>query len=131
MCMYMYNLAFEHQITIVMMSRTDCPELTTWVRELGLTCADKVNLQNGSWLSANHTSAANRRLKRHFPGQNGLQDTCILSQKCEWSSSPECFIQIIFIRSRHWACVSKRHLRLLGLWTCLTLCTPFPVQMGA
>ena len=66
------HLAFEHQITIAMMSRTDCPELTTWVKELGLTCADEVDLQNGSWLSANHMSAANRLLKRHFPGDKLL-----------------------------------------------------------
>ena len=66
-----------------------------------------MTLLSGHWLSANHMSAANRLLKAQFPGQSGLQDTCILQQKGTWLSSCDGFVQIIYIKPGHWACLSN------------------------
>ena len=68
----------------------------------------KVLQQRGQWLTANHIQAANKLLQNAFPHQNGLQDTHHLSDKGVWNSSPECFVQIIFIKHGHWAYLSNK-----------------------
>ena len=82
--------------------------LCTWVDSLGLTKADRRVLVDGSWLSANHISAANMLLKKSFPSQNRLQDTCYLDYKSQWNSKPEDFVQILYINKNHWVCVSNK-----------------------
>ena len=85
------------------------PTLCEWVHGLGLTMADKnVLQQHGQWLTANHIQAANKLLQKAFPHQNGLQDTHHLSEKQVWNSNPEKFVQIIFIKHGHWACLSNK-----------------------
>ena len=75
---------------------------------LSLTKADRQVLVDGGWLSANHISAANVLLKKAFPSQNGLQDTCYLEYKLQWNSKPEDFVQILHINKNHWVCVSNK-----------------------
>ena len=65
-------------------------------------------LTSGSWLTANHISAANQLMRSQFHLQNGLQDTCALSQKLRWQSQPTDFVQILFVSNGHWACLSHR-----------------------
>ncbi len=92
-----------------MYTSADCPgELISWIKELLLSHADKDALVNDRWLSANHVAAANQLLKQQFHSQNGLQDTCILTQKGVWASELEEFVQIVFISSNHWVCVSNK-----------------------
>ena len=83
------------------------PCSSDWIKSLGLSMADKVRLVEGEWLSANHVSAYQRLLKKSFPCQHGLQDTCLLS-KGKWLSIPTDFVQVIFIASGHWACLSNK-----------------------
>lgn len=86
----------------------DDPALQEWVHSLRLTIADKEVLRNGKWLTANHIQAANKLLRKAFPNQNGLCDTHHLSQKEFWSSKPEDFVQVIFVKYGHWACLSNK-----------------------
>ncbi len=51
------------------------PSMTGWIRNLGLTIADKNDLLGGKCLTANHIAAANQLLRQEFTTQNGLQDT--------------------------------------------------------
>ena len=91
---------------ILTLSDYEDPALCEWVHGLGLTMADKkVFQQRGQWLTANHIQAANKLLQKAFPR---LQDTHHLSDKGVWNSSPECFVQIIFIKHGHWACLSNK-----------------------
>ena len=53
-------------------------------------------------------SAANCLLRAQFLTQKGLQDTCVLKQSGRWSSAPDGFIQILYVSSSHWACVSNK-----------------------
>ena len=85
----------------------DCPEFSSWVADLCLSRADEQALLNEKWLSTNHISAANRLMKRKFPSQNGLQDTCVLEQKGIWPSCADDFVQVIHVQPNHWACVSN------------------------
>ena len=85
----------------------DCSELSSWVANLCLSKVDEQALLNGKWLSANHISAANRLMKRKFPSQNGLEDTCVLEQKGIWSSCADDFVQVIHVPPNHWACLSN------------------------
>ena len=93
-----------HQALILSLSD---PCSSDWIKSLGLSMADKVRLVEGEWLSANHVSAYQRLLKKSFPCQHGLQDTCLLS-KGKWLSIPTDFVQVIFIASGHWACLSNK-----------------------
>ena len=86
----------------------DRPELSSWVADLCLSIADEQTLSNGEWLSANHISAANSLMKRQFPSQNGLQDTCALKQNGVWSSCADNFVQVIHVSPGHWACLSNK-----------------------
>lgn len=79
-----------------------------WVPALGLSIADKEIVSTGGLLTANHISAANALMKKMFPGQNGLHDTHYLSVKQQWHSNANDFVQIIFIGSGHWACLSNK-----------------------
>ncbi len=74
---------------------------------LGLSVHDKVILESNACLSATHISAASKLLKTQFPTQNGLEDTCYLMQKGVWNSSPDDFVQIIYVNPNHWACLSN------------------------
>lgn len=47
-------------------------------------------------------------MQKLFPSQTGLKDTSYLADKLVWSSKPEQFVQIIFVRSGHWACLSNK-----------------------
>lgn len=81
---------------------------TTWIKNLQLSLAEKEILSSGSLLTAIHISAANSLLQKSFPFQNGLQDSHYLSEKNEWNSNPQDFVQIIFIKPNHWACLSNK-----------------------
>lgn len=81
---------------------------TEWVHSLRLSMAEKEVLTSGGLLTANHISAANILLKKQFPLQNGLKDTHYLATKYQWDSSPQDFVQIIFITPGHWACLSNK-----------------------
>ena len=87
---------------------SDDPALTNWVGNLGLTMADQDTLSSGKLLSANHISAASKLLRASFPTQNGLQDTHYLLEKLQWDSSPNKFVQIIYVDPGHWACLSNK-----------------------
>lgn len=101
-----------HTTTHSMPSLTDTsmedPALQEWVHNLGLTMADKKVLESGRWLTANHIQAVNKLLQQKFPEQNGLQDTHMLSVRKKWNSSPDSFVQIIFVEFGHWACLSNK-----------------------
>lgn len=86
----------------------DIPEFCTWVKELGLSQADKDRLTGGEWLSANHICAAQQLMKNQYAMQNGLQDTCVLLETMTWSSQCDDFVQIICIKPGHWACISNK-----------------------
>ncbi len=83
------------------------PELTSWVDSLYLSEKDHQSLRCGECLTANHICAAHRMLKSQFPGQNGLQDTHYLSVYNDWKSNPENFVQILYVNSAHWVCLSN------------------------
>ena len=78
-----------------------------WIGCLGLTSNDKTILSTNACLSACHVLAASKLLKVQFPNQNGLQDTSYLLEKSVWNSQPDQFVQIIFVNSGHWACLSN------------------------
>ena len=82
-------------------------ELVSWKSSLRLTIADRMILESGQWLTANHISAAHKALTEMHPTQNGLQDTSLLSEKGVWKSGPKDFIQIIHVGKSHWACLSN------------------------
>ena len=86
----------------------EVPFLTGWVKNLGLTQADRGVLIEGRCLTATHMSAASKLLCGQFPLQNGLIDTSILSNKQSYSSNPNSFVQIVFVSPNHWACVSNK-----------------------
>ena len=52
-------------------------------------------------------AAVNTLLKQQYPGQNGLQDTAVLSQHLEWESSNSNFVQILHVKPNHWVCASN------------------------
>ena len=89
--------------------------------------AEKEVLTSGGLLTANHISAANILLKKQFPLQNGLKDTHYLATKHQWDSSPQDFVQIIFITPGHWACLSNNLVPETVL-ICMIQCTPFHVR---
>ena len=79
-----------------------------WISSLGLTLGEKQILNDGSCLTASHVAAANKLLKKAFPRQNGLEDTHCLLEKSQWNSHPDKFVQIIYVDSGHWVCVSNK-----------------------
>lgn len=81
---------------------------TNWIHELHLSMKERELLCNGGLLTANIISAANSLLKRKFIIQNGLQDSHYLATKRKWRSSPNNFVQIIYIEPGHWACLSNK-----------------------
>ena len=81
--------------------------LTPRKKSLALTNVDRRQLLSGGWLTANHISAAHLLLKHAFPKQNGLCDTNYLQEKFIWPSSNQAFVQIIYVSSNHWACLSN------------------------
>jgi len=62
----------------------------------------------GEWLSSQHIAACNTLLRSMYPGQNGLQDTCLLEQRGVWASKSEGFVQIIHVSPDHWVCLSNK-----------------------
>ena len=111
--MFLCNLCHatdDHPSAISLLSDTlpESPELCSWVNDLGLTVADEQILTSGKWLTATHMTAANCLLQSQFPTQNGLQDTCILTQSGVWSSTPDKFVQILHVSLSHWACLSDK-----------------------
>lgn len=81
--------------------------MTEWVGCLGLTVDDRKCIESNAWLTANHVSAASKLLRIQFPNQNGLQETTYLLEKSTWKSSPNDFVQIVYVNPGHWACVSN------------------------
>jgi len=65
-------------------------------------------LVEGEWLSSQHIAACNTLLRPMYPGQNGLQDTCLLEQCGVWASKSEGFVQIIHVSPGHWVCLSNK-----------------------
>lgn len=88
-------------------SSLDNPYLVEWIHNLGLTMADKDILVNGKLLTATHIAAATKLLKKAFPSQNGLQDSHYVYENC-WDGGTDGFVQVIFLSSGHWACLSNR-----------------------
>ena len=80
---------------------------TYWISRLCLTQEDRQDLANGGWLSSMHMAAVNTLLKQQYPGQNGLQDTAVLSQHLKWESSNSNFVQILHVKPNHWVCASN------------------------
>ena len=78
------------------------------MHDLQLTKEEHHIIAGGKWLSANCILAANQLLKKEFPFQQGLNDSSILADKLEWSSEPRDFVQILYIPSGHWACLSNK-----------------------
>jgi len=72
-----------------------------------LSNEDKSILEEGGWLSDAHIQSANLLLRKHYPNQNGLQNTLLLQSKLKWDSKPDDFIQIINISGQHWVCASN------------------------
>lgn len=81
------------------------PPTQWWVRELQLQCSDKVTLENGSWLSDVHISAAQRLLQLQFPEIGGLQPP-VLGSKLQFSVLPPQSVQILNSNKQHWICIS-------------------------
>ena len=82
--------------------------VSTWINELGLSGDDREILKSGQWLTANHISAAQSLLRKAHPLQNGLCDTSYLTDRLQWPSVANNFVQIIHVGGAHWACVSNR-----------------------
>ena len=68
---------------------------------------DKIQLVEGRWLTANHICVSQNLLQCAYPHQSGLQDTHYLFEN-KWLSTPNDFVQIIFIEQGHWACLSNK-----------------------
>ena len=81
--------------------------LTSWVSSLSLSVKDQQVLKGRKCLTANHICAAHHMLKSQFPAQNGLQDTHYLSINNKWNSDPDDFVQILYVDSAHWVCLSN------------------------
>ena len=69
---------------------------------------ERETLCNGGLLTASHISAANSLLQKKFKLQNGLHDSHYLAVKQEWNSGPQDFVQIIYVKPGHWACLSNK-----------------------
>lgn len=78
------------------------------MKSLALTKYDEDILLSGKWLTANHINAAQRLLRKRYPQQAGLQDTHYLYQNLQWASTPNNFVQVIFVDNCHWACLSNK-----------------------
>ena len=79
-----------------------------WIKELALTQAEHSILSSGEKLTATHVAAASKLLHGQFPDQNGLQDTHVLMHQQVYTSAPHDFIQIAFVSSGHWACLTNK-----------------------
>ena len=68
---------------------------------------DRIQLVEGGCLTANHICASQNLLQCTYPHQSGLQDTHYLFEN-KSLSTPNDFVQIIFINPGHWACLSNK-----------------------
>ena len=82
-------------------------ELTTWIERPDLSIADRQILNDGKRLTANHISAVHYILRAKFPTRTGLQDTHYHRILKEWKSDPKEFVQILYVDSEHWVCLSN------------------------
>lgn len=80
---------------------------------------------------ANSKSYSNYLLREQFPLQNGFQDTHHVQVNHVWRSTPQEFIQMVYVDPSHWICVSnigcdKGYVGRLWLddkypWSCATI----------
>ena len=80
---------------------------SSWIKSLSLTKSDEQQLAAGGELTADLIYSGQLLMKRLYPSQNGLQDTSYLAEKV-WHSKPFKFVQVIYVKSRHWACLSNK-----------------------
>ena len=96
-----YSIYTDHEWVV---ETHQTSEITSWINSL---CLSNMVLNDGQRLTANHICAAQRLLKAQFPAQNGLRDTHYLHVYNEWDSDPDDFVQILFVDSCHWVCLSN------------------------
>lgn len=99
-----YSIYTDHEWVV---ETQQTSEITSWINSLCLSNIDHMVLNDGQRLTANHICAAQRLLKAQFPAQNGLRDTHYLHVYNEWDSDPDDFVQILFVDSCHWVCLSN------------------------
>ena len=83
-------------------------EITYWIKSLGLSHNDELDLLGNECVSDTHINAAMQLLQEQHHDQNGLCNPILLSACHSWKSNGlNNFIQIINVSKLHWVCVSN------------------------
>ena len=83
-------------------------EIAYWIKRLGLSHNDELDLLGNEWVSDMHINASMQLLQELYHDQNGLCNPILLSACHSWKSNGlNNFIQIINVSKLHWVCVSN------------------------
>ena len=83
-------------------------EIAYWIKSLGLSHNDELDLLGNECVSDTHINAAMQLLQEQHHDQNGLCNPILLSACHSWKSNGlNNFIQIINVSKLHWVCVSN------------------------